>query len=143
MTTNVSLKFVDNFRQGDHLLVELPDSLVSKIQLLIEEKDSVLANRPCFSIRGSEEDEAVCCTEHETFSMRIAETSNSFLLVQEEKTVSEVEVAKSKTWLIHDNISSYIELVRITPPIEGISKLMENSLYKGPDHEQQQQSSKV
>jgi sister chromatid cohesion protein DCC1 len=138
---NVQLKFVDSFHQRDHLLVELPDSLVSKIQLLIDEKDPIIADkRPCFSIRGSEENEAVCCTEQETFSMRIAETSNSFLLIQEEKIIPEGELAKPKTWLIHDNLSSYIELVRVTPRIEEIPNLLEHFLYKGPDHEQQHKS---
>jgi sister chromatid cohesion protein DCC1 len=101
-------------------------------------KDPILVNGPYFSIRGNEKNEAISCAEQETFSMRLAETSNSLLLIQEEKIILEGEFAKPKTWLIHDNLSSYIELIRVTSRIEGIPNLLEHFLYNGPDHEQQQ-----
>jgi sister chromatid cohesion protein DCC1 len=140
---NVSLKFSSHFQQESYILVEIPDALAAQIQTISANKNHHHETRSCFVIRGNEEDEVVCCTTHQTFCMRSAETSNSFLLAEIEGLADRNNLTKTTTWRIRDNLSSYLELIQITPRLEKLSKLLEVSLYKGPEYEQVEPSNKV
>lgn len=86
-------------------------------------------------IKGLADDEAVLCTESKTFIVRQVNTSNSLMLVNKD-SISDQHV-------IHDNVSSTIELLPCVARLGRIDELLRESSYSGSQNEQEIIKSKV
>lgn len=101
-------------------------------------------NKP-LHIKGDGDDNMVLCTEDRTFDLKEAEVSNSLLLIPDlERFVKDQEHeldAENRIIIRKDVIqvfNSYVE-PKICPPRFGkLHQLLNNSKYKGPEHESEQ-----
>jgi len=97
-------------------------------------------------LRGLQTDSAVLCTKDATFDVKVAETSNTLLLLQHLSVADELpSVADdSKQIIISQKITAkkheYFELKRIKPGMSRLKELLEECLYKGPAFEEEDNS---
>ncbi|XP_046384784.1 sister chromatid cohesion protein DCC1 [Ischnura elegans] len=123
-----ALFFVEDDEESDFKILELNKELLECVQ---EGKSLV--------IRGLEDDEAVLCTDDATYEIRGAETSNSMLLIPELIFPDDVpnsleeRIIEEKT--VISVIHNYFELRRCQPRVNKIARLLESSVYRGKEHE--------
>ncbi|KAF5274409.1 hypothetical protein FQA39_LY07289 [Lamprigera yunnana] len=89
-------------------------------------------------IKGLDDENAVICTETSTFEVLETETSNSLLLVENLKFKNDVENIKEKATsevTVHSMFYDYLELVPVKPRFQRLHELLNETVYKGPEHE--------
>ena len=119
----------------DYKLLELPCSVLDSFQ-----------NGESIVIRGELQDEAVLCTEKETFDLKLADTSNTLLLTPNTLLPKTPEFECSER--IRENeicgcISVYYELRHRQPKLQKLRKLLEETAYKGKGFEKKMKDSFV
>eukprot|EP00794_Sanderia_malayensis_P004537 gene4537-5134_t len=124
-----TLYFSANLGDSEFKLLELSNDVLESLK----ENESVV-------IRGDESEEAVLCTETETFEVKAADTSNLLTLIPDLKTPksadfeSELDIHKIN---IVQNLFSYFELKKIRPRLQKLKYLLEKTKYAGPENEEQ------
>jgi len=111
-------------------------------------------------IKGKANDEAVLCTSTHTFALKLAKTSNSLLVINQESEdnkendssksnsstkmdtdkivesfLGEPEKPVQKQRTITANLSSYFELVEIKPKLNRLKELLAQHYFKGESYE--------
>lgn len=89
-------------------------------------------------IKGSDSENAVICTETATYDVLEIETSNSLLLMKELKFNDDLKDNTSKSTsntTIHSIFYDYLELIHSKPHLQKLQSLLDKSVYKGPEHE--------
>ncbi|KAF5294091.1 hypothetical protein FQR65_LT10915 [Abscondita terminalis] len=90
-------------------------------------------------IKGDDNENAVLCTETATFDVLETETSNSLLLVEQLKFKNSIKDSENKKTIsnvtIHSIFYDYLELVASKPRLQKLHELLDKSIYKGPEHE--------
>lgn len=86
-------------------------------------------------IKGLADDEAVLCTESKTFIVRQVNTSNSLVLTNKDPI--------SDQHIVHDDISSTIELLPCVARLGRIDELLRDSSYSGHENEREIINNKV
>ncbi|KAK4520098.1 uncharacterized protein ATC70_008228 [Mucor velutinosus] len=111
------LVYKDKFEKNAYALVELgtPE--------LLEAFESGID----IVIKGLADDEAVLCTESKTYIVRQVNTSNSLLLTTKDPM--------SNQHIVHDDMSSTIELLPCIARLNRIDELLKESSYSGSENE--------
>ncbi|CAG8608875.1 5659_t:CDS:2 [Paraglomus brasilianum] len=122
---------------------ELGDLYAEKIETNADEF-------PNLCIKGALDEEAVFCTDDATFQLRKRLTTNSMLIcsevpISDDSPLPEIQtdnVTYDNTHEVRmvevlDNQTFTGELVRIIPKFEKMDTLLEATMYKGPDEEEQ------
>lgn len=114
------VRFGSGFHDGGGLkLLELPETV---LQNLIGEAGEI--DPMCFKGEGA--DSLVFCTERQTFTVKVADTSNAlFLAVPQAGDSLEIQGLTSQ----------YYELVETTPRVEQLAALLDAAVYGGPAEE--------
>lgn len=106
--------------------------------------DALQSGMP-LTIRGLENDTAVLCTDKETYDLKECKTSNSLILMENLESSKDaleqynldqtenLEVVERKAICLK---SSYLELKRKIPDITRLREYVNQSPYKGPEHEE-------
>ncbi|CDH56626.1 sister chromatid cohesion protein dcc1-like [Lichtheimia corymbifera JMRC:FSU:9682] len=107
------LIYSSSFQKGSFKLLELSNETVAAS---LEQCGKLV-------IKGQREDEAVLCTDNQTYSLHEAPTSNSLLLAtpQDDETMNVV-----------DDLSYIIEIKPCLPRLERITTLLQSTMYAGP-----------
>ncbi|KAL0141057.1 sister chromatid cohesion protein DCC1 [Mucor lusitanicus] len=113
------LVYKDKFEKNAYALVELgtPE--------LLEAFESGID----IVIKGLADDEAVLCTESKTYIVRQVNTSNSLLLTTKDPV--------SDQHIVHDDVSSTIELLPCIARLSRIDELLRESSYSGSQNERE------
>lgn len=106
-----------------------------KLLELDEDKLDYLLDGNSLVIRGSETDNAICCTHDSTFSFKVAEISNP-LLVSSDLVLSANHNAGASNSEIVFMTNSYFTLTKEKPKLMKIKNLLEMNLYSGKAYEQ-------
>ena len=111
------------FQEGEIRLLELPNKdFLSNFSKKDED------GFPMVSIKGSNTSEAVLCDGENTYTMKLAETSNTNLLInpmkQDEKTIT-----------ASAQLFSLLELYKASPNFQELLNLLSKSPYKGREYE--------
>jgi len=118
------LHFSVNPNSDEYKLLELPQSILETL---------VVGNS--VAIRGDHQDEAVLCTDKATFDLKVAETSNSLLLVPHCALPKDEEFKSEVSPLVHKEVSSchtmYFEVKQCRPRLEKLKYLLNENPYKG------------
>jgi len=101
--------------------------------------------------RGLPDDEAVFCTKDKTYQMKHVQTTNMMLLLYPEVNGQDSDAMdinddtsnKRFRYRIKDNISSYYELIKISPRIKKLHMILSDTKYQGPDKEDRFDRQKV
>ncbi|KAL9980866.1 hypothetical protein ACROYT_G009505 [Oculina patagonica] len=122
------LHFSVNPNSDEYKLLELPSSILDTLDV----GNSV-------AIRGDHQDEAVLCTDKTTFDLKVADTSNSLLLVPHCALPKDEEFKSEVSPMVHREVSSchtmYFEVKQCRPRLEKLKYLLNENLYKGPENE--------
>ncbi|PWN33678.1 uncharacterized protein FA14DRAFT_112557, partial [Meira miltonrushii] len=102
-----------------------------------EEDDS--RSRPTLCIKGRQADEAVLCTDTQTYMVRQVTQSNSLLLCSLEGKQSDSSTANVS---VRDNIVEILELVPIVARVSRLTTLLEHSTYSGEDEDLEENEAK-
>lgn len=89
-------------------------------------------------IKGDDAEEVVICSENRTFHVTEAETSNSLLLVDGIKFNSDIKDGESRGFQkveVKGIFYEYLEAVMGKPNLKKLDRLLQDSLYKGPEFE--------
>ncbi|KAL1500805.1 hypothetical protein ABEB36_006247 [Hypothenemus hampei] len=125
--TTSTLFFSPNICDTTFSLLELNNTLLKTIE-----------NKEKLVIKGCDSDNAVLCTENTTFHLSKGETSNSLLLVK--PTISFEQIKKCDQERIQkievcDIFHVYLEAHDGKPSLHRLEELLENTEYRGPEHE--------
>ncbi|EPB81753.1 hypothetical protein HMPREF1544_11503 [Mucor circinelloides 1006PhL] len=115
--TSSKLVYKNNFEKNAYALVEL------NTPELVEAFESGID----IVIKGLADDEAVLCTESKTYIVRQVNTSNSLLLTTKDPVLDQ--------HVVHDDISSTIELLPCIARLSRIDELLRESSYSGFENE--------
>lgn len=122
------LNFSSNFEQnGKYKFFEFDKHLLENLN-----EGEIL------QVRGEDDENVILCSKSRTYEVLNAETSNSLLLVkdlvfsnhltkEDEENISIVSVER----IFYD----YLTVVSSKPFLGKLSKLLENTIYRGPEHE--------
>ncbi|KAK2562299.1 Sister chromatid cohesion protein DCC1 [Acropora cervicornis] len=123
------LQFSHNPNNDECKLLELPHRILDTLKV----GNSV-------TIRGDHQDEAVLCTDKETYDLKVADTSNSLLLVPDCVLPKDEAFKSEVSPLVFREVSScyttYFELKQRRPKLEKLKFLLVGDLYKGPENEE-------
>ncbi|XP_022802087.1 sister chromatid cohesion protein DCC1-like [Stylophora pistillata] len=123
------LLFSSTCNANKYKLLELPPGLLDTLQV----GNSV-------AIRGDKEDDAVLCTDKVTFDLRLADTSNSLLLVPQCNFSTDEEFKEEGSPLVLREVASshtkYFEVKQCRPRLERLQRLLAANLYKGTENEE-------
>ncbi|XP_015757732.1 PREDICTED: sister chromatid cohesion protein DCC1-like [Acropora digitifera] len=123
------LQFSHNPNNDEYKLLELPHRILDTLKV----GNSV-------TIRGDHQDEAVLCTDKETYDLKNADTSNSLLLVPDCVLPKDEAFKSEVSPLVFREVSSchttYFELKQRRPKLEKLKFLLVGDLYKGPENEE-------
>ncbi|KAI8140627.1 sister chromatid cohesion protein Dcc1 [Fennellomyces sp. T-0311] len=108
------LYYSNAFHKGTYRLIELSDEKIAKA---IESSGELV-------IKGLPEDEAVLCTEDQTFSLREVDTSNSLLLAR-------TESPNDQNLHVLDDLSYTIEAIPCLARLGRINELLQPTQYAG------------
>eukprot|EP01112_Ceratiomyxa_fruticulosa_P023030 TRINITY_DN8644_c0_g1_i3.p1 TRINITY_DN8644_c0_g1~~TRINITY_DN8644_c0_g1_i3.p1 ORF type:complete len:412 (+),score=86.80 TRINITY_DN8644_c0_g1_i3:232-1467(+) len=98
---------------SQYKLLEVPESLLEEIK-----KDNKTV-----SIKGNPNDEAVLCTSEHTYSLKLAESSNSMLLIPGKL------IQENERQYIVGTLSSHFELIEIAPRLKALRDFLSEHLY--------------
>lgn len=94
------------------------------------------------SIKGTQNEEAVLCTSDKTFSLRLAESSNSFMITPKSKKrplpvegdeSTSTEADGKEVLEVQASIGAYFELIRSAPRTGGLLALLSAWPHRGTD----------
>ncbi|ORX47534.1 hypothetical protein BCR36DRAFT_355504 [Piromyces finnis] len=142
-TNNIKLIFSDDFKQDAFKIIELTKELADELE---ENKENTK-----MVFRGLPDDEAVFCTNNKTYQIKHVQTTNMMLLlypeqVKEQDDSMDINNSTSNKYFfysIKDNISSYYELIKISPRIKKLHMILSDTKYHGPDEEDRFDRQKV
>ncbi|XP_067888305.1 sister chromatid cohesion protein DCC1 isoform X2 [Heterodontus francisci] len=127
------LSFSDSFSSGDYCLMEVDETLCK----YIESGQSLI-------IRGDVDEHAVVCSEDKTYDLKMADTSNTLLIIPDCRTPDQLPSDSSTEHLIHCQIygfaKNYWELKRTRPKLKKLKKLLMENQYEGPSSEKERSS---
>lgn len=127
-----TLKYADEWSNGEYRLLELPKDLHEVIQM----GDRV-------SIRGDSDDDAVLCTKTTTYSLKASDTSNALLLLPDISTSKSGDFG-SETRLTEREVvacfDSYFELKVIRPKLERLKSVLDATAFNNRDSEDEMPS---
>ncbi|ORX81970.1 hypothetical protein BCR32DRAFT_292942 [Anaeromyces robustus] len=140
---DIKLIFANDFKQDTYKILEITKELADELEEKKKETKLVF--------RGLPDDEAVFCTNNKTFQMKKVQTTNMMLLISPEKennesnmNIEEIEEKNSPFhYNINDNISTYYELIKISPKIKKLHMILSDTKYQGPDEEDRFEKQKV
>ncbi|KAL0119702.1 hypothetical protein PUN28_007859 [Cardiocondyla obscurior] len=132
-----------DLRTVTQTLYSMQDHQVNNDLILLEVDKHILgalSEGDVISIRGNKQDNAVLCTQTQTYEVREAEISNSWLLVPNMKLGLETNVAKATERIIEKcNVkkifNSYYEVKETKPDLTGLSALLNSSTFNGLEYE--------
>lgn len=104
-----------------------------------EDEDEISRSRPTLCIKGRQADEAVLCTDTQTYMVRQVTQSNSLLLCTLEGKEGDSNTANVS---VRDNIVQILELVPIVARVSRLTSLLEHSTYSGEDEELEENETK-
>lgn len=126
------LQFSHNPNNDDYKLLELPSCILDTLKV----GNSV-------TIRGDHQDEAVLCTDNATYDLKMADTSNSLLLVPNCVLPKDEAFKSEDSPLVLREVSSchttYFEVKQRRPRLEKLKYMLAEELYKGPENEQNEE----
>ncbi|XP_044277436.1 sister chromatid cohesion protein DCC1 [Varanus komodoensis] len=129
------LSFCAQEDAADHYLLQLEPELCAEL----EAGHSLV-------IRGDREEHAVLCSKDKTYDMKIADTSNTLLIIPTCKTTEQLSACDSTSNILHTQIAGFSktfwELRRCQPKLKKLKKLLMENPYEGPDSEQERTSTK-
>ncbi|XP_046856885.1 sister chromatid cohesion protein DCC1-like isoform X2 [Xenia sp. Carnegie-2017] len=129
------LRFSNSLMSEDFKLLELPSGVLESFQ-----------NGERIIIRGEVQEDAVLCTEHETFDLKLADQSNTMLLSTNTvfpKTEEFTTAENLRDCEIRGCVSNYYELRLRRPKLQKLKKLLEETAYQGEIYEKQINESNV
>nr|CAD7446665.1 unnamed protein product [Timema bartmani] len=111
-------------------------------------KERVERGRGSLVFRGDIEDNAVLCTKDRTYEVKEAETSNSLLLIPDLLFLQEVSSwHQTNRALYHNKVVGvfykYFELRPCKPRLQKLRRILEESHYRGPEHEEDLKQSEI
>ncbi|XP_051879312.1 sister chromatid cohesion protein DCC1 [Pristis pectinata] len=122
------ISFSESVSSGDYCLMELDETLCR----YIESGQSLI-------IRGDKDEHAVLCSEDKTYDLKVADTSNTLLIIPDCKTPDQLPPNTSVQHVMHCQIfgfaKSYWELKRSRPKLKKLKKLLMENPYNGPSGE--------
>ncbi|XP_060631810.2 sister chromatid cohesion protein DCC1 [Anolis sagrei] len=128
-----SLSFGPQVGAGECCLLQLEPELCAELE----------AGRSLV-IRGDREEHAVLCSADKTYDMKIADTSNTLLLIPGCETPEQLDADKPPCDVVHVQIAGFSknfwELRRCRPKLKKLKKLLMENPYEGPDNQQEQTS---
>ena len=128
LPTSQVLRFTDkNLYNNNYKLFELDKNTLD-----------ILQSGQSLHITGDDDEDAVLCTENQTYDLLETETSNTLMLVNnlqffdDLKDVTERSVSKvTASGIYHE----YLEVFPGKPPLKKLNELLNRTAYKGPEHE--------
>ncbi|KAG4108214.1 hypothetical protein H8356DRAFT_1022876 [Neocallimastix lanati (nom. inval.)] len=134
-TNEMKLIFTNDFKQDSYKILEITKELADELEK--KEKETKLV------FRGLPDDEAVFCTNDKTFQIKKVQTTNMMLFISPELNQNPDSMENDTTdttsncyhYNINDNISSYYELIKISPRIKKLYMILSDTKYQGPDEE--------
>lgn len=116
-----------NVNENNYKLLELDKHLLE-----------CLGEGQLLNIVGDDDENAVLCTDTKTYEILEAETSNSILLAENVKFHDTLKSDKERS-LSKIKISSifydYLEIFLTKPRLKKLKGILEETVYKGPEHE--------
>ncbi|KAI8982349.1 sister chromatid cohesion protein Dcc1 [Mycotypha africana] len=117
-TATSNLIYSSDFEKGEYQLLELATPELQEV---------FKPGGQSVFIKGLPDEEAVLCTNARTYQVRQVHTSNSMLLISKnEETIDDVD-----QYLVHDDISNYVELAPTIPRLNRIDELLMQAPYAG------------
>nr|XP_003224879.1 PREDICTED: sister chromatid cohesion protein DCC1 [Anolis carolinensis] len=127
-----SLSFGPQVGAGECCLLQLEPELCAELE-----------SGRSLVIRGDREEHAVLCSADKTYDMKIADTSNTLLLIPGCETAEQLG-ADIPPDIVHVQIAgvskNFWELRRCRPKLKKLKKLLMETPYEGPDSQQEQTS---
>lgn len=136
IATSQALFFTSNHDQAHNFrLMEINNDLLNAIK----ENQNVC-------IKGEDDDEVVICTKNSTLHVIEAETSNSLLLVKPIKYYNSIQADTER--VVHNIEGSaifqeYLQINIGKPHLKKLHSLLNDTIYKGPEHEYELQNRKL
>lgn len=127
--TESKLIFSNDFKQDTYKILEITKELADELEEKKGETKLVF--------RGLPDDEAVFCTNNKTYQMKHVQTTNMMLFISPEldNNTTAMDENNHYHYNINDNISSYYELIKISPKIKKLHIILSKTKYQGPDEE--------
>lgn len=120
--------------------IYLSDSLTANEEYKLLELDedglNYLLEGNSLVIRGSENDNAVCCTTNSTFSFKVAEISNPLLITSNLSLSANCEQNMAINSQVLFMTNSYFLMAKEKPKLQKIKNILEMNLYNGKAYEQ-------
>ncbi|XP_021914088.1 sister chromatid cohesion protein DCC1 isoform X2 [Zootermopsis nevadensis] len=114
--------------QEKYKFLELDSTLLNNLQ-----------NGQSLVFRGTKDENAVLCTNKQTYDVKEAETSNSLLLLPDLRWPAQQTVAETGRMLEEKQVlgvfHKYYELRICKPKLRKVHQLLEKCLYRGPEYE--------
>lgn len=117
----------NNFYNNNYKLFQLDKNLINH-----------LVSGKTVYIKGDKDENAVMCTDEKTYDLNDTETSNSLLLInnlQFSEQIKENPKKQINKIEVSGIFYNYLEIVPGKPYFKKLDKLLECSLYKGPEFE--------
>lgn len=125
--TQILCTDMKNFDKEQYRLLELDENLLK-----------ALKNNDTICFKGEDDENVMICTEDQTFDIRECETSNSLILVDNLKFFNDIKKIDkkqiSKVNILGKNYK-VIEVVPCQPTIKKIKKILNETVYNGPENE--------
>lgn len=120
--------------------IYLSDSLTANEEYKLLELDedglNYLLEGNSLVIRGSENDNAICCTTNSTFSFKVAEISNPLLITSNLSLSGVCDQNMSVNSQVLFMTNSYFLIAKEKPKLQKIKNILEMNLYSGKAYEQ-------
>ncbi|XP_028919879.1 sister chromatid cohesion protein DCC1 isoform X2 [Ornithorhynchus anatinus] len=95
-------------------------------------------------IRGDKDEQAVICSKERTYDLKIADTSNTLLIIPGCKTPEQLSATEAPGDVIHTQIfgfsNNYWELRHCRPKLKKLKKLLMENPYEGPVSQKEKES---
>jgi len=120
-----TLTYANDWTNGEYKLLELPTKLVE-----------VLKVGDRLTVRGDDDDEAVLCTNKETYSLKFADTSNALLLVPDLSTNKSPDFGEDTSLVKREVVASFDTAFEIKPvraKLERLKHALDACAYRGRD----------
>jgi len=124
MSQKEHLVYADSIGSSTYRLLEVPNDLLA--QLKADPSKSLV-------IKGRPEEEALLCTDNQTFAVRLAVSSNTLLLVPPSTRKNE---EGEEILDVVASITSHYELSKVAPRLHTLKGILEATAYHGTDEEE-------
>merc|ERR1740130_92951 len=117
-----TLHFAESFTDTSVKLFEVDDTVLEEL----------LADGGSLAIKGNPNEEAVLCTATRTYLLRLAESSNTLLLMPGQLPKAPPAEGPPATITISSSASAYYELVPTAPRASALPELLALCPYRAP-----------